>query len=52
MEQLVLILAFFKEKVLQLAWERTLETTSAIGFARIVSIASYENQGVNIRKRT
>jgi hypothetical protein len=29
-----------------------LETTSATGSARIVSIASCENQGVNIRKRT
>ena len=52
LEQLVLIPVFFKEKVLQLAWERTLETTSASGSARIVSITSYKNQGVNIRKRS
>ena len=52
LDQLVLIPAFFKEKVLQLACERTLETTSVTCSACIVSIASYENQGVNIRKRT
>ena len=36
LEQFVLIQAFFKEKVLQLAWERTLETTSTTCSACIV----------------
>ena len=48
----MICLAFFKEKVLHLAWERTLETTSATSSTRIVSITSCENQRVNIRKRT
>jgi hypothetical protein len=35
--------------VLRLTWERTMQTISATGSAHIVSIASCENKGVNIR---